>query len=255
MKKIDISLCKPAIGLVNYIVHFVHFSVVSSPSTSSITTSRVLVLAALIMVVILATASIVLRRSLILVILLVLICLMMRSLIILPSLREILMSTSLALKASSVLVSRLINQVLLVVLAKGLNRILSISQVSLRYDVWWILLVIHCLLHILSACLRLGASASNIEVYWLHIRSSTSVRWTIPVIHSFLWIIILALVPVVSVVLLMWAFLTNQRLRCSLKASRCLILRMIISVAPVVLASSVSSPTEVINRVLRSVYS
>lgn len=30
---------------------------------------------------------------------------------------------------------------------------------------------------------------------------------------------------------------------------------MIISVAPVVLASSVSSPTEVINRVLRSVYS
>lgn len=142
MKKIDNRVCKPQLAFVNYFVHFFQFSVVSSPSSSAVATPGILVLAALIVVVILAAATVVLGRSLVK--LLVLICLLMRSLIILSSLREILEASSLATIPSSVLVTtRLINKVLLVVLPKCLDGILSVTQMSLRYDIRWILLVIH----------------------------------------------------------------------------------------------------------------
>jgi len=145
---------------------------------------------------------------------LVLICLMMRSLIILASLGKVLLlASSLALIASSGLESALVNEMLLVVLAKGLNCVGSVPQVSLSYDVLRILLVVQWLFNqstssilvlrlLVLSTLSLGSLTPEIKVNLLHIWCTSSVSRSTSVIHSFLWIVILALISSIVVVLL-----------------------------------------------------
>ena len=139
---------------------------------------------------------------------------MMRSLIILASLGEVLLlASSLALIASSGLESALVNEMLLVVLAEGLNCVGSVPQVSLSYDVLRILLVVLWLFNqstssilvlrlLVLSTLSLGSLTPEIKVNLLHIWCTSSVSRSTSVIHSFLWIVILALISSIVVVLL-----------------------------------------------------